>query len=233
MNKFFCLYWQTEEFLRYACIFPVRPHPYKLQAFIYYENINPKNSSSRDSLPSTGCQKSVVFFITLTNWWWGYGISLQRPSSPTSLPEISHLSGRELCFDSGHCATGIWVVIFPGLDRLGSVAALSCCQASAANERPPRSALEINFNLTRPGGPDTRTRWYLWYGMSSRHLCQKHPMPLTWPRHNTWVQERQLFDWNRNSVKSEVRLQNKSLSACFHEETPSQSQSGYHKHLTD
>ena len=78
------------------------------------------------------CDLSAASFLT------------PRPSSLISL-------GREkLCFDSGHCATGIWefffFFFFSGLDWLDSVTALSCCQACAVNERPPPSSLEINFS---------------------------------------------------------------------------------------
>lgn len=95
----------------------------------------------------TPCDQQAVrnqlyFFITLTGWSWRYVIFLQRPSSPTpSWPDISQLSGQRgaLLWFWSLCHWNLGV-IFPSLDWLRSVTALSCCQASTVNERPPWSS---------------------------------------------------------------------------------------------
>lgn len=115
-------------------------------------SLNPKNSSQCDffavnRLPEISCMFST-HRLTDDEGMWSLHSILPHPP-----PVISHLSGQReallwfwpLC----HWNLG---VIFPGLDWLDSVTALSCCQACAVNERPPPSSLEINFSqeLTVP-----------------------------------------------------------------------------------
>lgn len=141
-------------------------------------------------------------WLTEDKGMWSLCSILPRPLSQL---DIFHLSGQTeaLLWFWSLCHWNLGV-IFPGRHWIGSVTALSCCQTSAANERPPQSSLEINF------GQDLSQRGQIWggegiYGMACQvgisviqkknWSMQRHLLNLM---HNTCVQE--LFDWGKNTL---------------------------------